>query len=280
MLPTLLGVPGKLYTILQRLTATRATNLDYLDATVSGSARTSDGYSAALATHLAALQPATGATEYTTGSGTFTVPTGVTVIYLSMTGGGSSGSAYQGTGGSSAYGGSASGALIRYPIKVTSGQAISYTIGTGGAAVVRSSAGLIASNAGTASIFGSITVPGAASGTYQGVWTPDAKSLTSNQHTFFLPGGDGGYSAVTVDDGEYVNPLYPGGAGASGYSSSYAGGGGSSFFGAGGDAAGETGDATASAGGYGAGGGAATSGLGTATSGAGGDGYILVEYVV
>ena len=273
MLPTLLGVPGKLYTILQRIPATMPTILAYLDASVSGSARQSDGYSAALATHLAALQPATGATEYTTGSGTFTVPTGVTMIYLTMTGGGASGSARTGT--SDAYGGSASGALIRWPIKVTSGQNIAYAVGAGGAATT-----LTIGIAGGDSTFGTLTVPGAASGIDAGGWTPDAKSLTSNQHAFFLPGGDGGFSAVRIDAGEYVNPLYEGGAGATTGGGGYAGGGGSSFFGAGGDAACASGDATASAGGIGAGGGGAVSVGGVATSGAGGDGYILVEYVV
>lgn len=65
--------------------------------------------------------------------GTFTVPVGVTGVFLTMIGGGGGGaSSYQGQNGNGATGGAAGELLIRFPLRVTPGDVIPVLIGAGG----------------------------------------------------------------------------------------------------------------------------------------------------
>ena len=65
-------------------------------------------------------------------SGTFTVPTGITAVWVTMTGGGGGGAGGAFSGGSGA-GGGASSVILAQRISVTNGENIVVTIGTGGA---------------------------------------------------------------------------------------------------------------------------------------------------
>lgn len=65
-----------------------------------------------------------------TGNGTFTIPTGITKLTVTVVGGGASGASNQ----DGASGGGAGGAAIKYLTGLTSGATLAVTIGAGGAA--------------------------------------------------------------------------------------------------------------------------------------------------
>jgi len=97
-----------------------------------------------------------------TGSGTFSVPAGITTLYVTLAGGGGSGSAqwYTGSYKDNHYsdGGGGGGVTYNMEMSVTSEQSIEYFVGAGGAGVTqtvahRSTAG----NAGQATTFGGIS---------------------------------------------------------------------------------------------------------------------------
>lgn len=94
-----------------------------------------------------------------TASGTFTVPSGVSIVYISMSGGGGGG----GGGASAGRGGGGGGAhaVLKEPVVVTSGAAIAVTIGAnglGGASNISGTAG------GTSSFGAFISTPGGTGG--------------------------------------------------------------------------------------------------------------------
>lgn len=95
-----------------------------------------------------------------TGSGTFTVPTGVTSVWVTMVGGGSGGgaSAY----GNGAGGGGAGAYMIKRAVNVTPGSGVAVTIGGGGAGHPPDSQGN--GSPGGATSFGSISCSGALGG--------------------------------------------------------------------------------------------------------------------
>jgi hypothetical protein len=95
-----------------------------------------------------------------TGSGTFTVPTGVTSVWVTMVGGGSGGGAS--TYGNGAGGGGAGAYMIKRAVNVTPGSGVAVTIGGGGAGHPPDSQGN--GSPGGATSFGSISCSGALGG--------------------------------------------------------------------------------------------------------------------
>lgn len=191
-----------------------------------------------------------------TSSGNFTVPSGVTKVWVSMAGGGGSGG-----GGKrfNAGGGGAGGALMAQEVAVTPGQQISVTVGSGGAGV---SPGFDGQDGG-ATIFGGITAGGGKGGNQgdgEGQGTGGAGGTISGATG--VAGGRGG-------DRGGRNP----------------GNGGGNIFGSGGDGGDRRsyiGIPGGSASGYGAGGGG---GAGNDTDpnlrsagGAGSQGFVLMEW--
>lgn len=150
-----------------------------------------------------------------TGSGTYTVPAGVTSVSVLVVGGGGGGGADIGGGGG--------GGQVAYnaSFTVTPGAPITVTIGGGGAGAA--TGGTLAGSSGTSSSFGSITAAGGGGG---GGFNTVAKNGSSGGG-----GGSGGAGAGSGTGGEGFN-----GAGGSG-GTGYGGGGG----GAGAAASGETG---------------------------------------
>lgn len=274
MLPSLLGLASKVNTLLDRMSSDNATAIeDNLDSPVSDCAQTSDGWDAALATKLDAMAFTSQSIEFTTpATSSWTVPAGVSLVWLSMCGGGASGQARVQADNATAYtaeGGAAASSIIRMPYKVTAGASISYTVGVGGTGPSRSSDGTSNHDAGTDSVFGTITAPAAPANNIATTWITSPTTLA---------GGDG--QDTGTGPGETVNPLYPGGASdiTDSYHEAYGGGG--SYFGIGGDGVENSPGATGEDGERGGGGGAAFADTGnTATAGSGGDGYILVEWV-
>jgi len=202
-------------------------------------------------------------TIYTTGSGTYSIPSGANYVRVYVTGGGGGGG---GASGSSGYwfnsGGAGAGGTIIGVLAVTSGQSITYTVGAAGT-------GGVGTNSGT---------------------DGGTSSLNYNSTDFAIGvGGDGsgggGYSGAggaANHTGMVSVSQNPGGAGASGSYGNFAntGAGGASYYGAGGSKgnyiySGNGGSATSTH--YGAGGGGAGSNSGNATGGAGAEGYIVIQ---
>ncbi|UJL36112.1 carbohydrate kinase [Pantoea agglomerans] len=158
-------------------------------------------------------------------SGSFTVPDGVTTIYLSgcaAGGGGASGATNNGgqsslVGGGGGGGGGAGQSIIKQAYSVTPGQVISITIGSGGngAQAPTSGGGYNGNAGGNTTVSGLVTLIGGTGGYAGGIVTNNSAG----------GGGAGGYGGEG----------YP--AGASGADGNYAGNGGSgasSMFGGGG----------------------------------------------
>jgi microcystin-dependent protein len=203
-----------------------------------------------------------GSQEYTTGSGNWTCPAGITTIYITMVGGG-------GTGGQNGYaspspygagggGGSSGGHLINKIYTTTPGNTYAYSVGAAGAATTFGTGTVLTASAGVNGTDGAVRVPGVGgkfSGNIGG--TASAKSIGL--------GNDGGDGVVGSGSGS------TGGQG---------GNGGPSIWGAGGVGGdyNEEGAAPA-AGAYGAGGGGAGGNSDHAdVGGAGLGGYILIQW--
>lgn len=164
----------------------------------------------------------TGKNIFTT-SGTFTVPAGVTQIYVSGCGGGGGGSSVYGCGG----GGGAS--IYRRPITVTPGQSISYVVGSGGSGNTNahpsgtsdySKIGNVSGTAGTLTSFGSYFSLAGGSGATANV------NGSSVDYYGGAAGGTGGTDGDTISMSVYII--------SSGVMSYNGGSGGSSMFGVGG----------------------------------------------
>ena len=183
-------------------------------------------------------------TQIFTSSGSFTAPTGVTKVYLTMCGAGGGGKTSAG-GGNGGGGGSAGGAIVNYPFTVTPGNSYTVTINAGGSAGA----------SGGTTVFDSITMPGGLSG---------------------VAGSTGGAS-VTCSNG--AQPCSFSSAGSAGLGDGSGGAGGNSLVGAGGTAtATGTGGAAgnnAAANTCGGGGGGQANG---GTGGTGGSGIVIVQY--
>lgn len=184
-------------------------------------------------------------------SGTFTVPTGITKVKVTVIGGGGGGGYSAGTSDPSG-GGGGGGAAIKTISGLTPGGTIAVTVGTGGAGGTSGTG-----TAGGTSSFG--TYCSATGGSGGGASSSNAASGGS--------GGVGSSGDLNIGGG--------GGGGAMSYVRNVAGAGGSSIMGGGGKGVGSSSSRSAEDGrSYGGGGGGAISGNG----GAGADGVVIVEY--
>lgn len=161
-----------------------------------------------------------------TASGTFTVPAGVSVVFVSGCGGGGSGGAairreasLTATAHNHANGGAAGANVLRLPLGVTPGAAIPVTVGAGGASVAQtlgsgnsSSGSRTAGNAGGASSFLGLSLPGGAGGGVSassagatvaapGIPLLDGAALTGETATGILPTGGGSTVANSTTGG-------------------------------------------------------------------------------
>ena len=146
-------------------------------------------------------------TTYTsTGSGTFTVPSGVTVADVLVVAGGGSGG--------SAGGGGAGGLIYRPAFPVTPGASVSYTVGAGGVLPGTKGSGPWPNNsstgvAGQDSVFGTLTAKGGGGGgAYAGPPTAGQDGGS---------GGGGGSWSGPVAAGSATQPQQPGDSGTYGF---------------------------------------------------------------
>jgi len=213
--------------------------------------------------------------EIFTSSGSWTAPTGITKIFLTMVGGGGAGggATYEGGNTGSGGGGGAGEGVLMRPYTVTPGNSYSYTVGSGGSG---SSGGDGGSGTATSFDSGALSCAGGAGGlvgsTTQG--NGGIGGGNSATPTYYLDA-----SASTSTASATSSSGFRGGNGAAAVSNTSSGAGGSSIFakGANGVGAQTTGlSGTLGSGGSGAG------GNGTPADnrfgGAGGAGVILLEY--
>lgn len=143
-----------------------------------------------------------------TGSGTFVVPTNVSLVFVSGVGGGGIG----GDGASAVAGGSGGGSgryVVNYPVAVTPGASITVTIGAAGAATTFGA--LLSLDFGQAGRLGAATmnVPGGAGGAIGGAGSSNGGGVAgqggSGGGTPFGPGGQtggaGAGSAASANSG-------------------------------------------------------------------------------
>jgi hypothetical protein len=229
-----------------------------------------------------------------TASGTFNVPATVSSVYVTGNGagGGGGGSALNDSGAAS--GGGSGEFCERIPMKVTPSDAMSVTIGAGGAGGVASQNGAT----GGSTTFGFITLLGGSGGATNDVSSggrgggPRGGTLSAGIVTLpsieemgfwsgFIggnPGGLGGTLAANNSRGTgsingYDNTVNNLGA-------SRGGGGGASPFANGGNGGpGTPGNGFTGSNGSGGGGGGAGQGIRTTNGGQGGDGYLLIDWV-
>ena len=219
------------------------------DTTVNFTLSVTDGTNATTRAY-SILQKAPVIASYTsTGSGTFSVPTGVATVDVLVVGGGGSGawgdSSWWGGGG-----GGAGGLIYRPAFPVTPGGTVSYTVGTGGAASTSRVPG--GHSAGTGkegqnSTFGTLTALGGGGGAGDGSYPANAHPQAQTSGTGGQGGSGGGGSGPSPKSyttgarlgGSGQQPSQPGDSGTYGFG--FHGGGGSSGPGGGGAGAGSNG---------------------------------------
>jgi hypothetical protein len=215
--------------------------------------------SAALLAQIQAI-PLHGISRFTA-SGSFTVPAGVTTIYLSATAGGGGGSAGGGSTtsqiGSGGGGGGAGQSVIRAPYTVTPGQVIAITVGAAGTA----GAGAFGAGGGGGTAGGTTLITGLQS--LAGGQPGFAGVLATSGSAGGATGGTGYPNGTYGSDTTQGNASGNGGGGASG---PFGGGGG----GGAGRASGATGGVNAF--GFGSGGGGGGGAYAFANTAAGGNG--------
>ena len=251
-----------------------------------------------------------------TSNGTFTVPSGVTLVWVTMIGGGGSGGegATAGTGKGGGGGGGSGEMISRRPVTVTPSANITVTVGAGGTGGNSGSGGEAGSNGGASSFAaasGTITAAGGKGGSggtgvggaggagggvnagSGGTGGNGASGSAGSAPTSRIEwvcagagGGGGGDAGASYKGGNGASmALFYGGTGGNGSANQGAGGGGAgSCFGAGGNGGngavgtgGTGGSASANTGAAGGGG-----GQGNTTSGYGGNGgsgFVLVEWI-
>ncbi|WP_260448377.1 phage tail protein [Burkholderia cenocepacia] len=228
------------------------------------------------------LSQVVGMRQAFTSSGSFTVPIGITTIWVSgcsAGGGGGAGGATAGhstlVGGGGGGGGGAGQSLQPTPYAVTPGQVIAITIGAGGIGASAPGSGDNAGGNGTSggtTIVGSLVSLSGAGGGFGG------GAAAANQLGSGGAGGNGGVGFPGGSGGLDSNYTGNGGAGASG---GFGGGGGSGRAGAGASPVG--GMSAAVTGNYGGGGGGGGGAYGTnaepgSAGGNGASGFILIEW--
>jgi len=195
--------------------------------------------------------------ESFTSSGTFTVPGGITRVYVSMVAAGGGGGKSGGNGG----GGAGGQFLINHPVTVTPGDSVTVTVGGGGLGATYSPPTTVGGTGGDSS-FGSLSVAGGpgGNGLGGGAAVGGSSTITSMDAT----GQTGATPArFTAGNGRTVS------------SGTVGGGGGASLYGNGGNGGGNNLNGTTGSG-YGGGGGGAGGGVGNA--GKGSDGFVLVAW--
>lgn len=230
--------------------------------------------------------------EYTTGSGNFSVPAGVSLVYVTGVGAGGAGGGIATSATTGAGGGGSGEHGISIPYAVTPGGTVAYSVGAKGTGTAGGAGGT-----GADTTFGNLTfkggggAPGVASrtggagGGQRGAAAPTtAAGAIGSIEAIQMFGGSSGGAGGTGTTGAGTaggSSVYAGGAaGAAAASQSGGSGGAGSIYGAGGagGAGGANGTSAASTA-YGAGGGG---GGGKATGTTGGDGaggYLLIEWV-
>jgi hypothetical protein len=172
-------------------------------------------------TTLFQAQAASSGVQRITSSGNFTVPAGVTTLYVSAVAGGGGGAGASGNNGvanqsGGGGGGGAGEAAIRRPFAVTPGQVIAITVGAGGAHGAGGASGVnngAAGSAGANTVIGALLTLTAGSGAAGGINFGGAN---------IGAGGAGGTGYPTGGFGDDGGPGANGGAGATG---PYGGGG-------------------------------------------------------
>lgn len=216
-------------------------------------------------------------TQTFTSDGTFTVPDGVTKIWVTACGGGGGGGGAR-RGDAAGAGGNGGSCIIREPYTVTPNSKINIVIGLGGAAGESSgsSSSQTSGQSGGTTVIGSlVSLPGGVAQVYAA--TPN----TEDRNIGAGIGGEGarGSSNRYAKDGE--NGVRGCGGTGNGYGADYtSGGGGGGSFGNGGNGAyyfnGKLHHATNA--GYGGGGGGATNDVSSKTASAGGNGIVIIEW--
>ena len=227
-----------------------------------------------------------------TSDGTWTLPTGVTLCWVTAVGGGGGGEA----GITSTRGGGAGGGgayYYRFPVTVSAN--VSVTIGTAGTAGTGSSG----ANGGTGgnTTFGALLTAhgglgGGISGSGYGGTGGGDVGFGANQATagsagnsptirgsFYIPGAGGGAGTTTSPTSGGAGAYQVRYAGGAGGASTYGGGGGAGAMGAGGTGGTSGVAGTAGATNGGAGGGGGWGGATYTNGGAGGTGWLLVEWI-
>lgn len=215
-------------------------------------------------------------------SGSFTVPAGINVLYLTMLGGGAGGGGggNNGVNNSSggASGGAAGGYVSHYPYFVTPGDIITVTVGAGGAGglgtLPAANTNTNGASGGTTS-FGSVSVLGGGPG------------LTTNGDSGAI-GGTSPSSTPTLNGQATGSPFMPfvaqgngaNGTADSGSTPGNGGNGGATYFGNGGAGSGTPGTPGSNATGRGAGGGGSNGGANNPINngGAGHAGIVIIQY--
>tara|TARA_B100001057_G_scaffold338317_1_gene339080 strand:- start:390 stop:1907 length:1518 start_codon:yes stop_codon:yes gene_type:complete len=205
-------------------------------------------------------------TVYTTGSGTYSIPSGANYVKVFVTGGGGGGG---GTNASYNWfyhsGGGGAGGTVIGSLAVSAGGSITYTVGGGGTGGYSTSAGTDGGDS-TLNYNGTDFAIGLGGDKHGG----NSGNNTSN------PGGAGGSAthtgmvSVTIQNGGAGGASIPGGSGTGGD-------GGTSYYGAGGAGGAGNNGSSASTTHYGAGGGGAGSLMGSRSGGAGAGGYIVIQ---
>jgi hypothetical protein len=202
-----------------------------------------------------------------TSSGTFNVPSGVTKVYLTMVAGGGGGAGGAQTPSKGGGGGGGGASLLKYPLTVTPGAALTVTIGAGGAGGTPANIAGVNGTVGGNTSFDSVTVSGGGAGQMSagaglygaggvGAGGFDASAQTGG--TSGLQGGNGADADTNGGGGGGGTPFGAGGTGANNANSNEAGH-----------------AATANTG---AGGGAGGTDTGGTVGGNGGSGFCLVEW--
>lgn len=206
-----------------------------------------------------------------TSNGTFTAPTGVTKVYITLQAGGGGGGGGRDTNQAGGGGGAAGRHILRYPYTVTPASGYAVVIGAAGAAGTHGDPGTNGGTGGDSSFDSTVVVKGGTGG-------DKGTSGTA---------GSGGVLAATSYDGEdgvqlvaagantILDVTKNGGDGGDG-DGTYGGAGGSSPFGLGADG-GDTGDFGAAASANTGAGGGGASGIND-NGGAGGTGIALIEW--
>ncbi|XLV72547.1 glycine-rich domain-containing protein [Ralstonia syzygii subsp. celebesensis] len=136
-----------------------------------------------------------------TANGSFTVPAGVTKLWVSLVGGGGGGAGSINGAAYTAGGGGSGGVQYRVPVTVTPGQVVAVTIGSGGAGGIGSGSGGTYANSngasGGASTFGALlTASGGAGGNCQ---AGQAYGGAPGSSSFAAKGESGTTNGVTAD---------------------------------------------------------------------------------